>query len=117
MSAAYDTGRARILVVGVTYKKDVKDLRKSPPLKLIRLLQKDGCRVDYFDPIIPYLNFETIHLKSVSFKPLEIAAFDCVVIATDHSKVDYKKIAKHARLIFDVRNVYKDTIDKKIVKL
>jgi len=106
-----------ILIVGVTYKKDVKDLRKSPPLKLIRLLQKNKCRVDYFDPIIPYLEFETIHLKSISLLPKEISAFDCVVIATDHSGVDYSKILKHARLIFDVRNVYKNTSDRKIVKL
>ncbi len=109
--------QSRILVVGVTYKKDVKDLRKSPPLKLIRLLQKNKCRVDYFDPIIPYLEFETIHLKSISLLPKKISAFNCVVIATDHSGVDYSKILKHARLIFDVRNVYKNVSNEKIVKL
>ena len=110
---------SKVLVVGVTYKKDVKDLRKSPPLKLIRLLQKNKCRVDYFDPIIPYLEFETIHLKSISISlsPKEISAFDCVVIATDHTGVDYQRILKHARLIFDVRNVYKNKSDRKIVKL
>ena len=108
---------AKVLMMGVTYKKDVKDLRKSPPLKLIELLQKSKCRVEYFDPIIPYLNFESIHLKSVELAPKLISSLDCVVIATDHTGVDYPKVLKNARLIFDVRNVYKDSSDKKVVKL
>ncbi len=109
--------KSRVLVVGVTYKKDVKDLRKSPPLKLIELLQENKCQVDYFDPIIPYLDFASIHLKSIALSPKEIASFDCVIIATDHTDVDYPQILQHARLIFDVRNVYKDTLDKRIEKL
>lgn len=109
--------KSRILVVGVTYKKDVKDLRKSPPLKLIRLLQKNKCLVEYFDPMIPYLDFESIHFKPISLGAKEISTFDCVVIATDHTSVDYPKILKYAKLIFDLRNVYKNTSDSKIIRL
>ena len=58
-------GKAKLLVVGVTYKKDVKDLRKSPSLKLIEILQEQKSSVDYFDPIIPYLNIGKIDMKSI----------------------------------------------------
>ncbi len=108
---------AKILVVGVTYKKDVKDLRKSPPLKLIELLQKAKCRVDYYDPIIPYLDINGIHLKTIALDKNKLSQYDCVVIATDHSRVDYPLILAASRLIFDVRNVYLGIKDKKITKL
>ena len=108
---------ARILVLGVTYKKDVKDLRKSPPLKLIGLLQAAGCQVDYYDPIIPYLEFSGIHLKAASLTPKTVKACDCVVIATDHTKVDYALVRRHSKIIFDIRNVYKNTPDAKVIKL
>ncbi len=108
---------ARILILGVTYKKDVKDLRKSPPLKLISLLQAAHCQVDYHDPIIPYLEFSKIYLKSVPLTPKILKSYDCVVVATDHTVVDYALVHRHARLIFDVRNVYKKIQDKKIIKL
>ncbi|MBN1870890.1 MAG: nucleotide sugar dehydrogenase [Candidatus Omnitrophica bacterium] len=110
-------GKAKLLVVGVTYKKDVKDLRKSPSLKLIEILQEKGCRVSYFDPIIPYLDIGTIHQTSIKLTPNSIAQHDCVIIATDHTKVDYKVILKHARLIYDLRNVYGRIKHKKIEKI
>jgi UDP-N-acetyl-D-glucosamine dehydrogenase len=106
---------AKILVIGATYKKDVKDLRKSPSLKLIELLQDRGAKISYHDPIIPYLKIGKIDLESVPLKNL--GAFDCVVIATDHSAVNYKAILKGAKSIFDVRNVYGAIKNKKIVKL
>lgn len=109
--------KARILIVGVTYKRDVKDLRKSPPLKLIELLQKARAEVKYFDPIIPYLNIGTIYMKSVKLTKGNLSKYDCVVIATDHTRVNYKFILQHARFIFDVRNVYKKVDTKKVIKL
>jgi len=110
--------RAKILVVGVTYKKDVKDLRKSPSLNLIRLLQEQVSKVDYFDPLIPYLEIFNIHQKvSVMPTPESLRRYDCVVIATDHSQVDYQKLLKHARLVFDTRNVYKSVRSAKVVRL
>lgn len=108
---------ARLLVVGVTYKKDVKDLRKSPPLKLIELLQDAKAKVEYFDPIIPYLNINSIHLTSVPLNKKTLNQFDCVLIATDHTTVDYKLILDHARSIFDIRNVFHASKQPKIEKL
>jgi UDP-N-acetyl-D-glucosamine dehydrogenase len=109
--------RAKLLIIGATYKKDVKDLRKSPSLKLIEILQDQNCAVDYFDPIIPYLNIGKINLTSVKLAPNTIKKYDCIVIATDHTKVDYKLILKHARLIYDLRNVYGRFKHEKIRKI
>lgn len=112
-----DLKNSRILIVGVTYKKDVKDLRKSPSLKLIEILQDKKCRVDYYDPYIPYLRFGTIDLRAVPLSKQNVARYDCVVIATDHTNIDYKSIFKHARAIYDVRNVYKGIKSNKITKI
>ncbi|MBI5023414.1 MAG: nucleotide sugar dehydrogenase [Candidatus Omnitrophica bacterium] len=108
---------SRILVLGVTYKKDVKDLRKSPSLKLIEILQGKKCRVDYHDPFIPYLRISTIDLKSVALSKQNLSQYDCVVIAADHTKVDYRAVLDHARAIYDVRNVYKGIKSDKITKI
>jgi len=121
---------ARVLVLGVTYKKDVKDLRKSPSIRLIELLKKQT-RVDYYDPLIPYLKLDGLDLKAIDLTPAKLKSYDVVVAAVDHSAVDYDLIYKNARLIFDTRNVYKylheskaigpfvykDKTDKKVVKL
>ena len=108
---------AKVLIMGVTYKKDVKDLRKSPSLKLIEILQGRKCRVDYHDPFIPYLRISTIDLKSVPLSKQDLSRYDCVVIATDHTNVDYKSIFNHARAIYDVRNVYKGIKSDNITKI
>jgi len=108
---------ARILISGVTYKKDVKDLRKSPPLRLIEILKEKGSKVSYFDPIIPYLKIGGIDMVSVKLTKAELKKFDCVVIATDHSGVNYSLIAKEARNIFDVRNVFKNNKSPKVTRL
>jgi UDP-N-acetyl-D-glucosamine dehydrogenase len=107
---------ARVLVLGVTYKKDVKDLRKSPSIRLIELLRKQT-RVDYYDPIIPYLKLDGLDLKAIDLTPAIIKRYDVVVVAVDHTAVNYDLIYKNARLIFDTRNIYKDKTDKKVVKL
>ncbi len=108
---------AKILIVGATYKKDVKDLRKSPPLKLIEILKQKKYIVDYYDPIIPYLKVGSIDLVSIKLVPKAVSKYDCVLIATDHTKVNYKLILKHARLIYDVRNVYGHLKHEKINKI
>ncbi|OGX37694.1 MAG: UDP-N-acetyl-D-glucosamine dehydrogenase [Omnitrophica WOR_2 bacterium RIFCSPLOWO2_12_FULL_50_9] len=107
---------ARLLIVGVTYKKDVKDLRKSPPLKLIEILQGKGARVEYYDPIIPYLDIGGIRLSSIKLSETLLSRYDCIIIATDHTRVDYKDILKHGRLIYDIRNVYAGVRSNKVVK-
>ncbi len=98
--------KARVLVVGVTYKKDVRDLRKSPPLRLLELL-KAQCSTDYYDPFVPYLNIGGLDMDSMVLTPALLKKYDCIIIAVDHTDVDYALIARHARLIFDVKNVYK----------
>lgn len=110
-------GRAKVLVIGVTYKKDVKDLRKSPSLDLIAILQGAGYRVSYHDPLIPYLKFEGINLRSVALNRRTLGMFDCAVIATDHTGLDYALIRKHSRLIFDLRNRYARIKDERIQRL
>ena len=108
--------KAKLLILGVTYKKNVKDLRKSPPLKLIELLRGWG-GVDYYDPFVPYLKLGEINLQSVVLNAATIKKYDGVVIAVDHTHVDYELVRKNARFIFDVKNVYSDVQDKKIVRL
>jgi UDP-N-acetyl-D-glucosamine dehydrogenase len=110
-------GKARILVIGATYKKDIKDLRKSPALDIISGLQREAAHVAYHDPLIPYLRLNDIHLASVALSAKALAGFDCVVVATDHSAIDYAFILKNARVIFDTRNVYARVKNKKIFKL
>jgi UDP-N-acetyl-D-glucosamine dehydrogenase len=99
---------ARVLVLGVAYKKDVDDLRESPTLKIMQLLTERGARLDYNDPSFPELqkmrhyNFEG--MKSVELTPSNLASFDCVVIATDHTSYDYPAIVESAHLVVDTRN-------------
>ncbi|MFH1198898.1 MAG: nucleotide sugar dehydrogenase [Candidatus Omnitrophota bacterium] len=109
--------KPKVLVVGVTYKKDVKDLRKSPPIDIIDVCQKKKINVSYYDPLIPYLKYNQINLKSIELNAEKFGEFDCVIIATDHTCLDYNFILNNSRLIFDTRNVYKGTYNIKVVKL
>jgi len=109
--------KAKILIIGVTYKKDVKDLRKSPALDIIDLLQKAKVAVSYYDPFIPYLRLNQFNLKSIALNRENLKGFDCVVITTDHSTVDYKFILGNSKLVFDTRNIYKGIKNKKIIRL
>jgi len=109
--------KAKVLVLGVTYKKDVLDLRKSPALDIIDILQKKGIIVSYYDPLIPYLKIDDINLKCIKLNRGNLKKFDSAVVATDHSAVDYDFILKNSKTIFDTRNVYKNIKDPKISKL
>lgn len=110
--------KAKILVLGVTYKKDIKDLRKSPAIDTIIALQKKGARVDYHDPIIPFLKLNhSLDLRSKGLSIGELKKYDCAVIATDHSKLPYNLILKHSSCIFDCRNAYKKIKNPKIFRL
>jgi UDP-N-acetyl-D-glucosamine dehydrogenase len=108
--------KARLLILGVTYKKDILDLRESPAIDIIELLQNKGVKLNYHDPLIPYLRINRINLKRVSLTKDRLKSYDCIVLVTNHSGLDYKFIKNHARLIFDTRNVYK-TRAKNIIKL
>ncbi len=108
--------KARVLIVGVSYKKDVKDLRESPALDIIEQLKTKGIKVDFHDPLIPYLKIKRINLKGIVLTAKNIKNYDCSVIVTDHSQVDYQLIRKKAKLIFDTRNVYKNNYSN-LIKL
>jgi UDP-N-acetyl-D-glucosamine dehydrogenase len=99
-------------VLGVAYKKDVKDLRESPALEIIGILQKKGAKISYYDPYLPFLKMDRIDLRRVKFNKDSFKNSDCVVIITDHSNVDYNFVARNSKLIIDTRNVLKDTKDR-----
>ena len=98
---------SKVLVLGVAYKKDVKDLRESPALEIIELLVKKGALVSYYDPYLPYLKIHDINLNGLAFNKNAFKDSDCVVIVTDHSKVDYDFVVKNSDLVVDTRNVLK----------
>lgn len=108
--------QARLLVLGATYKNDVKDLRKSPSLDILELLLKSKTAVSYHDPYIPYLKFPHIDLKSVALTKNNLSQFDVVIVVTDHRCVNYNFILKNSKIIFDTRNVFKKP-NRKVVKL
>jgi len=92
---------SKVLVLGVAYKSDISDVRESPALKVIELLERAGADVSYHDPHVPSWNGK----QSV---PLEPAAYDCVAILTAHSSVDHAKVLRDAKIVVDFRNATGD---------
>jgi UDP-N-acetyl-D-glucosamine dehydrogenase len=103
-----------VLVLGVTYKKDVADMRESPALKVIELLHAKGANVSYHDPFIPVLEVETagepLHFTSDDLTPERVRRADCVVVVTDHTRVDWEMLARESSLIVDTRNALKSVV-------
>lgn len=99
--------KAKVLICGVAYKKDVKDLRESPALDIIDEFAKEKVKVDYYDPLFPYLEIDGINLKRANFSQSNLKKYDCVVLVTDHSSVNYMFLRRNAKYILDTRNVYK----------
>ncbi|MGH8545030.1 MAG: nucleotide sugar dehydrogenase [Gammaproteobacteria bacterium] len=97
-----------ILGLGVSYKRDANDLRESPALEVLRGLDAKGACVRYSDPYIPAIQLDDKQLRPVSLTPNTLKEFDCVVVLTDHSNVDYAMVAKNSRLVLDCRNALKD---------
>jgi len=98
---------AKVLVLGLAYKKDVDDIRESPSIELIELLQARGAKVDYNDPYVPKTGKQREHDLRMTCKkltPSMLKSYDCVLIATDHTCYDYEMIARNAKLIVDTRN-------------
>jgi len=93
-----------VLVLGVAYKPDIDDLRESPAIDVIRLLQQKGARVSYHDPYIPRVREEDWEVESVNDLDTAVKSADCVVIITNHKVYDYARILNDARLIVDTRN-------------
>jgi UDP-N-acetyl-D-glucosamine dehydrogenase len=108
---------AKVLVLGVAYKKDIDDLRESPALTIIELLQKDGAEVSYNDPYFPSIGKGRHYDLQMKCVPVDdVAKYDCVVIVTDHSDYDYAWIAQHASLVVDSRNAMKGIQGEHIVR-
>jgi len=112
---------ARVLVLGLAYKKDIDDIRESPSIELIEMLRARGAHVDYNDPHVPKTPKQREHDLGMTSRALTAAmlkSYDCVLIATDHSAYDYDWIVRHAKLIVDTRNATAKVTGgrKKIVK-
>ena len=108
---------ARVLVLGVAYKKDIDDLRESPSLTIIELLQKQGAQVSYHDPYFPFIGRGRkydLQMKCAELKNL--GQYDCVVIVTDHSDYDFEGIVQEAQLVVDTRNATRGMDNPKIVR-
>ena len=110
---------SRVLLLGVAYKKDIDDVRESPALSIIDRLRAKGAEVRYHDPFVSEVRFDEAHaavnddpLASVELTDQEIKAADCVVIVTDHSQVDYRRVIDLARLVVDTRNALNGDLRK-----
>ena len=110
---------SRVLLLGVAYKKDIDDVRESPALSIIDRLRAKGANVRYHDPFVDELRFDDAHtessgepLKSVSLTDEELKSADCLIIVTDHSGIDYKRVCSLASLIVDTRNALNGELRK-----
>ncbi len=111
---------SRILILGVAYKKDIDDMRESPALKIIEILKDKKAELSYNDPYVPEIRINGETIKSVPLNPSSLKKADCVVIVTDHSVYDYKRIVNGSKLIVDTRNAtigLDDGHSAKIIKI
>jgi UDP-N-acetyl-D-glucosamine dehydrogenase len=107
---------SRVLVLGVAYKKDIDDLRESPALTIIELLQKAGAQVSYNDPYFPTVGRGRKYDLQMKCAPLDnLGQYDCALIITDHSDYDYERIVRESKLVVDTRNATRGISDPKIV--
>jgi UDP-N-acetyl-D-glucosamine dehydrogenase len=108
---------AKVLILGVSYKKDVDDLRESPALVIIELLKARGAHVSYHDPFIPKIGKGRKYDLQMERVPLEnLEQYDCAVIVTNHSAYDFAQIVRESRLVVDTRNATKGIDSEKIVR-
>src|SRR5688572_13087232 len=125
MEALNDRGKAlkgsKVLVLGAAYKPDIDDIRESPALDVIGLLQQKGAVVEYHDPYIPHIHHETDGWQMESVKDMmhSVKAADAVVIITNHKVYDYRAIVESAAFVFDSRNATREVVDgvKNVVRL
>jgi len=107
---------AKVLVLGLAYKKDIDDLRESPSLTIIELLQKDGAQVSYNDPYFPTVGKGRKYNLQMKCAPLEnLGQYDCVLIVTDHSDYDYAGIVRESQMVVDTRNATRGINSPKII--
>jgi UDP-N-acetyl-D-glucosamine dehydrogenase len=118
-NALNDHGKAlkgsRVHLLGVAYKRDINDVRESPALDIIHLLQRRGAIVSYTDPFVPVVQLDGIDIQSEAISAAGEA--DCVVVITDHSSFDYPHVLDSSRLVVDTRNALKKFSSEKIIRL
>jgi len=111
---------ARLLVIGVAYKKNVDDYRESPALKIITLLQEKGAEVDYHDPYIPVIEgirrYPELLMHSIDLKEKVLKDKDCLLVITDHSCFDLDWILENSNQVIDTRNAFKGVISEKVIR-
>ncbi len=107
---------SRVHVLGLAYKRNIDDVRESPALDIIMLLERRGARISYSDPFVPSIKIEGLELQSVDAVAASAEA-DCVVVITDHAAFDYDAITAKAKLIVDTRNALKGKTGANIVRL
>jgi UDP-N-acetyl-D-glucosamine dehydrogenase len=105
---------SRVVILGIAYKKDIDDMRESPALEILQILQQKGARVEYHDPYCPIIRddghttLKSLPMESVPLTPERLSGSDCVVVITDHSSVDYEFVSHHAPLVVDTRGVMRN---------
>ncbi len=110
--------KSKILILGVSYKKDVADTRESPAFEILHQLKELGAKVSYHDPFVPVIKNDNFSLRSEPLTPPNLQNKDLVIVTTNHSRVDYGRVARHARLIFDTRNIsHPDFHSPKVIRL
>ncbi|HEX9205999.1 MAG TPA: nucleotide sugar dehydrogenase [Candidatus Deferrimicrobiaceae bacterium] len=108
---------AKVLVLGVAYKKNISDVRESPALDILQLLQKKGAQLSYCDPYVPEVREAGFVLSASPFSAATLRKADCVVVVTDHAAFDYKLVAREAKVVVDTRNALKGLNGKKVIKI
>ncbi len=108
---------AKVLVLGVSYKRDISDVRESPALDILQLLSGKGARLSYCDPYVPVLDQHGIRMKAEKFSAATLRKADCVVVVTDHAAFDYRLVARESKVVVDTRNALKGRNGRKIIKL
>jgi UDP-N-acetyl-D-glucosamine dehydrogenase len=119
--ALNDSSRAvrgsRVLVLGVSYKRDIADTRESPALDIMRMLEEKGAHVVYHDPHVPELREDGVVRSSVAFDEAEVSAADCILIATDHSGIDYRRLVGLPVPVVDSRNAMRGLESENVIGL
>jgi UDP-N-acetyl-D-glucosamine dehydrogenase len=108
---------AKVLILGVAYKKDISDVRESPAFDILQLLSQKGAKLSYCDPHVPVLAEHGMRMKAEPLSAATLKKADCVVVVTDHSDFDYRLVARESKVVVDTRNALKGKNGDKIIKL
>ncbi len=116
-SRGLDLKGASILMIGVAYTRDTDDTRESPAVEILHLLRDAGATVSFSDPYVPVLSANGERLASRSLDDAVVREADCVIVVTDHSSVDYERVARHAKVVVDTRNALRNVAGDHIVRM